>query len=79
VPLDRRRMSGNRRGANCIVGIPRSGAPCLDMPARYRNWNSVFVRLTRWSKQRTLDAEFEALASLGRPTDEEDAVDSTIV
>src|SRR5258708_39663399 len=50
-----------------------------DMPERYGNWNSVFVRFTRWSKLGVWDAAFETLASLGPPADEEHAIDSTIV
>src|SRR6266540_6797197 len=54
-------------------------APWRDMPERYGNWNSVFVRFTRWSKLGVWDAAFETLASLGPPADEEHAIDSTIV
>jgi hypothetical protein len=46
---------------------------------RYGSWNSVFVRFTHWSKIGVWDAAFETLASLGRPADEEHAIDSTIV
>ena len=49
------------------------------MPKRYGNWNSAFVRFTRWSKLGVWDAAFEILASLGPPADEEHAIDSTIV
>jgi transposase len=49
------------------------------MPERYGNWNSVFVRFTRWSKLGVWDAAFETLASLGPPADKEHAIDSTIV
>ena len=31
------------------------------MPERYGNWNSVFVRFTRWSKLGVWDAAFETL------------------
>jgi transposase len=55
-----------------------TGAPWRDMPERYGNWNSVFVRFSCWSKLRVWDAAFETLASLGPPADEEHAIDSTI-
>ena len=49
------------------------------MPERYGNWNSVFVRFTRWSKIGVWDAAFETLASFGPPGDKEHAIDFTIV
>jgi transposase len=67
-----------RRTVNGILWVLRTGAPWRDLPKRYGNWNSVFVRLTRWSKLGVWDAVFEALASLGPPADEEHAIDSTI-
>ena len=68
-----------RRMVNGILWILRTGAPWRDMPERYGNWNSVFVRFTRWSKLGVWDAAFETLASLGPPADKEHAIDSTVV
>jgi putative transposase len=68
-----------RRTVNGIIWVLRTGAPWRDMPERYGNWNSVFVRFTRWSKLGVWDAAFETLASLGPPADKEHAIDSTIV
>jgi putative transposase len=68
-----------RRTADGVLWVLRTGAPWRDMPERYGNWNSVFVRFTRWSKLGVWDAVFETLASLGPPADEEHAIDSTIV
>jgi transposase len=39
-----------RRTVNGILWVLRTGAPWRDLPERYGNWNSVFVRFTRWSK-----------------------------
>lgn len=69
----------NRRTFNGILWVLHTGAPWRDMPDRYGNWNSVFVRFSRWSKLGVWDAAFETLASLGPPADEEHAIDSTIV
>ena len=60
-----------RRTVNGILWVLRTGAPWRDMPERYGNWNSVFVRFTRWSKLGVWDAAFETLASLGPPADKE--------
>ena len=68
-----------RRTVNGILWVLRTGAPWRDLPERYGNWNSVFVRFTRWSKLGVWDAVFETLASLGPPADKEHAIDSTIV
>jgi len=72
-------ISDKRRMVNGILWVLRTGAPWRDMPERYGNWISVFVRFTRWSKIGVWDAAFETLASLGPPGDKEHAIDSTIV
>ena len=72
-------IESKRLTVNGILWVLRTGAPWRDMPERYGNWNSVFVRFTRWSKLGVWDAAFETLASLGPPADEEHAIDSTIV
>jgi transposase len=71
-------IQGKRRTVNGILWVLRTGAPWRDMPKRYGNWNSVFVRFTRWSKLGVLDAAFETLESLGPPGDEERAIDSRV-
>ena len=63
-----------RRTVNGILWVLRTGAPWRDMPERYGNWNSVFVRFSRWSKLGVWDAAFETLASLGPPADKEHAI-----
>src|SRR5262249_30035998 len=78
-PHHRSDLDAKRRTVNGILWVLRTGAPWRDMPARYGNWNSVFVRFTRWSKLGVWDAAFETLASLGPPADKEHAIDSTIV
>jgi transposase len=72
-------ISDKRRIVNGILWVLRTGAPWRDLPERYGNWNSVFVRFTRWSKIGVWEAAFETLASLGPPADKEHAIDSTIV
>jgi transposase len=67
-----------RRTVNGILWILQTGAPWRDLRERYGNWNSVFVRFTRWSKFGVRDAIFETSASLGPPADKERAIDTTI-
>src|SRR5215475_563675 len=69
--------SGER--STVFSGFCAPALPWRDMPARYGNWNSVFVRFTRWSKLGVWNAAFETLASLGPPADKEHAIDSNIV
>ena len=58
-------ISDKRRTVNGILWVLRTGAPWRDLPARYGNWNSVFVRFTRRSKQGAWDAAFETLTGCG--------------
>src|SRR5712672_3034363 len=79
APRSGRTRSRRRQTINGILWVLRTGAPWRDMPERYGNWNSVFVRFSRWSKLGVWDAAFETLASLGPPVDNEHAIDSTII
>ena len=62
------RPGGSRQAANGqrhSLGSAHGRA----LAKRHGNWNSVFVRFTRWSKLGVWDAVVETLASLGpRPT-----------
>ena len=40
-------IKDKRRTVNGILWVLRTGAPWRDMPSRYGNWNSAFVRFTR--------------------------------
>ncbi len=60
-------IADKRRTMNGILWVLRTGAPWRDLPERYGNWNSAFVRFSRWSKLGVWDAVFETLASLGPP------------
>jgi transposase len=72
-------IADKRRTVNGVLWVLRTGAPWRDMPERYGDWNSVFVRFSRWGKLGVCEAAFEALAGLGPPADEEQAIDSTIM
>ena len=70
-------IANKRRTVNGILWVLRTSAPWRDMPERYGNWNSVFVRF--WSNLGVWDAAFETLASFGPAADKEHAIDFTIV
>lgn len=71
-----RTADDNRRFLNAVLWIARSGAPWRDLPERYGNWNTVFQRFNRWSKNGTWQRIFEALQD---PDLEWLMVDSTTV
>ena len=67
----------NRRFVEAILWMARVGAPWRDLPEVFGNWNSVFVRFTRWSKSGAWDHLFAAMAD--DPDFEYIMIDSTIV
>ena len=56
-----RSAADNRLFINAVLWIARSGAPWRDLPERFGNWNSVYQRFRRWSKQGVWQRVFEAL------------------
>jgi len=67
----------NRRFVEAVLWLARTGVPWRDLPPYFGNWNSVFVRFTRWSKAGVWDRLFAALAD--DPDFEYVMIDSTIV
>lgn len=55
------RTADNRLFVHAVLWIARSGAPWRDLPERFGEWNSVFVRFDRWSKKGVWKRVFEAL------------------
>ena len=56
-----RSAADNRLFINAVLWIARSGAPWRDLPERFGNWNSVYQRFRRWSRQGVWQRVFEAL------------------
>ena len=56
-----RTAADNRLFLDAVLWIARSGAPWRDLPERFGNWNSVYQRFNRWSKQGVWENVFQAL------------------
>jgi putative transposase len=67
----------NRRFVEAVLWPTRTGCPWRDLPDCFGNWNSVFVRFSRWSKKEVWDRLFVAMAD--DPDFEYVMIDSTIV
>ncbi len=75
----------NRLFINAIMWIAKTGAPWRDLPERFGNSNSVFVRFNRWCKNGVFARVLEHLRDrdledlLNNPDPEVLLLDSTIV
>jgi putative transposase len=67
----------NRLFMEAVLWLARTGSPWRDLPAFFGNWNSVFVRFSRWSKDGVWDRLFAVMADV--PDFEYVMIDSTIV
>lgn len=78
---DRGRTADNRLFVHAVLWIARSGAPWRDLPERFGEWNSVYVRFNRWSKKGVWKRVFEALQEpdLEWPAPRWVMTDSTVV
>ena len=66
----------NRLFLRAVLWIARTGAPWRDLPEEFGNWNSVFRRFNRWSKNGRWEQIFEALQD---PDLKKVMLDSTII
>jgi putative transposase len=57
--------------------IARTSSPWRDLPDAFGNWNSVYVRFSRWAKKGNWELLFKALVD--DPDFEYLIIDSTIV
>jgi putative transposase len=72
-----RSAADNRLFVEAALWLVRTGSPWRDLPKTFGNWNSVFVRFSRWSKDGVWDRLFMEMAD--DPDFEYVMVDSTIV
>ncbi len=67
----------NRLFVEAILWLARTGVPWRDLPPCFGNWNSMFIRFSRWSKDGVWDRLFAAMAD--DPDFEYIMIDATIV
>ena len=77
VGSESRPAKDNRLFVEAVLWVARVGSPWRDLPEIFGNWNSVFVRFSRWSKGDVWDRLFAAMAN--DPDFEYVMIDSTIV
>lgn len=51
----------NRLFLNAVLYVAKCGIPWRDLPERFGNWNTVYVRFRRWAKKGAWQHLFEAL------------------
>ena len=51
----------NRLFVDAVLWIARTSSPWRDLPDAFGNWNSVYVRFSRWAKQGAWESLFKAL------------------
>ena len=44
------RKTDNRLFINAVLFVAKCGIPWRDLPERFGNWNSVYMRFRRWAK-----------------------------
>ena len=67
----------SRLFVEAVLWLARTGSPWRDLPELFGNWNSAFVRFSRWSKSGVWDRLFATMAD--EPDFEYVMIDSTIV
>lgn len=72
-----RTAADSRLFMEAILWLARTGSPWRDLPGIFGNWNSAFVRFSRWSKDGVWDRLFAAM--IEQPDFEYVMIDSTIV
>ena len=69
--------ANNRLFVEAVLWLARTGVPWRDLPDCFGNWNCVFVRFSRWSKDGVWDRLFTVMAD--DPDFEYIMIDATIV
>ncbi len=67
----------NRLFVDAVLWVARTGSPWRDLHSEFGEWNSVYVRFSRWAKKGVWESLFNVLADA--PDFEYLIIDSTIV
>ena len=67
----------SRLFVEAVLWLARTGSQWRDLPEFFGNWNSAFVRFSRWSKSGVWDRLFATMAD--EPDFEYVMIDATIV
>jgi len=52
----------NRLLINAVMYVAKCGIPWRDLPERFGNWNTIYVRFRRWARKGIWQQTFEGLA-----------------
>ena len=69
--------AGNRRFAEAVLWIARTGSPWGDLPSAFGRWNTLFKRYRDWGRGDAFKRLFDAVSD--EPDMEYAMVDATIV
>ena len=56
------KQADNRLFLNAVMYVSKCGIPWRDLPERFGNWNTVYVRFRRWAKAGVWQKIFKDLA-----------------
>ena len=56
------KSADNRLFINAVMFVAKCGIPWRDLPERFGNWNTIYVRFRRWAKKGIWQKIFKALA-----------------
>lgn len=59
-PGYRGKIADNRLFINAVMFVAKCGIPWRDLPERFGNWNTVYMRFRRWAKKDVWQQIFEA-------------------
>jgi len=57
-----RTAADNRLFLEAVLWRIRTGSPWRDLPPEFGNWNSVFVRFSRWTEKGVFERIFQTLS-----------------